>query len=58
MTYSAPEIFSGGMEILRLGKSIQNPNHTKQGMGCQMDLLMLVRKPEDRSEDLTNVEAT
>lgn len=29
-------IISEGMEILRLGKSIQNPNHTKQGIGCQM----------------------
>ena len=37
---------------------MQNPNHTKQGVGCQIDLLSLGRKPDDRCEDLTNVEAT
>lgn len=45
-------ILSEGMEILRLGKSIQNPNHTKQGIGCQMYLRTMGRKPDDRSEDL------
>jgi len=58
ITCSALEILSGGIEILRLVKSMQNPNHTKQGVGCQIDLLSLGRKPDDRCEDLTNVEAT
>lgn len=47
-------IISEGMEILRLGKSIQIPNHTKPGIGCQMYLVIrtMGRKPDDRSEDL------
>lgn len=53
-----PEILSGEVEILRLDKSIQNINHTKKRVGCQIHRLLLGRKPADRSEDLTNVEAT
>lgn len=39
ITCSSLEVLSGVVEILQLDKSIHNPNHAKQRVGCQIDLL-------------------